>query len=56
VYSEMRKAVSSPDMKSKLDELGLVGIASTPAEFARFIREDVALQARIVERAGIQKQ
>jgi len=56
VYSEMRKAVSSPDMKSKLDELGLVGVASTPAEFARFIREDVALQARIVERAGIQKQ
>jgi tripartite-type tricarboxylate transporter receptor subunit TctC len=56
VYSEMRKAVSMPDMKSKLDELGLVGVASTPAEFAKFIRDDVALQARIVERAGIQKQ
>ena len=56
IHSEIRKAVATPDMKAKLDELGLVGVASTPAEFARFIDEDVALQARILKRAGIDKQ
>ncbi|HEY0337445.1 MAG TPA: tripartite tricarboxylate transporter substrate binding protein [Burkholderiales bacterium] len=55
-HSEIRKAVATPDMKAKLDELGLVGVASTPAQFAKFIDDDVALQARIVKRAGIAKQ
>jgi tripartite-type tricarboxylate transporter receptor subunit TctC len=56
IHSEIRKAVTTPDMKAKLDELGLVGVASTPAEFAKFIDDDVALQTRIVKRAGIAKQ
>ena len=56
IHSEIRKAVATPDMKAKLDELGLVGVASTPAEFAKFIDEDIALQARILKRAGIDKQ
>ena len=55
IHSEVRKLVTSPDMKAKLDELGLVGVASTPAEFARFIQEDVALQAAIIKRAGIDR-
>jgi tripartite-type tricarboxylate transporter receptor subunit TctC len=56
VHSEIRKAVATPDMKAKLDDLGLVGVASTPAEFSRFIREDIEVQSRIVKRAGIQQQ
>jgi tripartite-type tricarboxylate transporter receptor subunit TctC len=56
VHAEIRKAVAAPDMKTKLDELGLAGVASTPAEFARFIDEDVAFQARVLKLAGVQKQ
>jgi tripartite-type tricarboxylate transporter receptor subunit TctC len=43
-------------MKSRLDDLGLVPVASTPPEFARFLKEDLALQARIVKAAGLQPQ
>lgn len=56
VHSEIRKSVSSPEMKAKLDELGLVAIASTPAEFAKFILDDFELQSRIARQAGIQPQ
>jgi tripartite-type tricarboxylate transporter receptor subunit TctC len=56
VHAEVRKAVTTPEMKAKLDDLGLVAVASTPAEFAKFITEDVALQAGIIKRAGIEKQ
>ena len=43
-------------MKSRLDEFGLVGVASTPAEFAKFLREDFELQNRIAKQAGIHAQ
>ena len=56
MHAETRKTIAAPDMKAKLDELGLVGVASTPAEFAKFIEDDVALQTRIMKRAGIEKQ
>ena len=56
VQSEIRKAIDMPEMKAKLDEFGLVGVASTPAEFAKFIHDDVALQSGIVRRAGIPRQ
>lgn len=56
VQAEIHKAVATAEMKAKLDEFGLVGVASTPAEFAKFIRDDVALQSGIVKRAGIPQQ
>jgi tripartite-type tricarboxylate transporter receptor subunit TctC len=43
-------------MKARLDDLGLVAVASTPAEFAKFLQDDIALQTRIVKRAGIPQQ
>ena len=56
MHAEVRKMVAAPDMKAKLDEFGLVGVASAPPEFRNFIQEDIALQARIVKRAGISQQ
>ena len=56
MHSAVRSAVASPEMKAKLDELGLAPVASSPAEFAKFIRDDVAFQAGIMKRAGIPQQ
>ncbi|MGZ5116280.1 MAG: Bug family tripartite tricarboxylate transporter substrate binding protein [Burkholderiales bacterium] len=56
VHSDIRKEVATSDMKAKLDDLGLVGVASTPADFAKFIEDDIELQTRIIKRAGIEKQ
>jgi tripartite-type tricarboxylate transporter receptor subunit TctC len=43
-------------MKVKLDELGLIGVGSSPAEFAKYLREDLALQVRIAKKAGLEAQ
>ena len=56
MHAAIKQAVSSPEMKAKLDEFGLVAVASTPAEFAKFLQEDFELQTRIVKRAGIPQQ
>jgi tripartite-type tricarboxylate transporter receptor subunit TctC len=56
INTEIKRATASPEMKTKLDELGLIAVASTPDEFAKFLREDLALQMRIAKRAGIEPQ
>lgn len=56
IQSEIRKAIATPDMKARLDDLGLVGVGSTPAEFAKFLQEDIDLQKGIMKRAGIPQQ
>ena len=54
--AEVRRMISAPDVKAKLEELGLMGVASTPAEFKAFIDEDIAFQARVMKLAKIDKQ
>ena len=56
IQAEIKRAVATPEMKTKLDELGLIGVASTPVEFARFLQDDLALQQRIAKKAGIEPQ
>ena len=56
VQAEIRKAVASPEMKARLDELGLVGTATSPAEFTKYLTEDLALQLGIAKKAGIEPQ
>ena len=56
INGEVKKAVASPEMKAKLDELGLVGVASSPSEFTKYLQEDLALQLRIAKKAGIEAQ
>jgi tripartite-type tricarboxylate transporter receptor subunit TctC len=56
IHGIVRDALGNPAFKTKLDEFGLVGVASPPAEFAQFLKEDLAFQARIVKMAGIEPQ
>ncbi len=56
INAEIKRAVATPEMKAKLDELGVIAVASTPVEFARFLRDDLALQMRIAKKAGIEPQ
>jgi tripartite-type tricarboxylate transporter receptor subunit TctC len=56
MQGEVAKMISLPDVKAKLEELGLVGVGSTPAEFRKFIDDDIAFQARVLKLAKIDKQ
>jgi tripartite-type tricarboxylate transporter receptor subunit TctC len=50
------RIVAEPDMKRRLDELGLVAVASSPEAFAKFQDADIALMARIARQAKIEPQ
>ena len=56
VQTEMKRATATPDMKAKFDELGVIAVASAPAEFGKYLQEDLALQMRIAKKAGIEPQ
>jgi tripartite-type tricarboxylate transporter receptor subunit TctC len=54
--AEVARFLRAAEVKRRLDELGLVGVGSTPEEFARFIAEDIALNKSIVARIGLPPQ
>jgi tripartite-type tricarboxylate transporter receptor subunit TctC len=50
---EVAKMVAQPDVKERLDTLGFVPIANTPAEFAARIKTELAKWADVVRKANI---
>jgi tripartite-type tricarboxylate transporter receptor subunit TctC len=56
IHKEVAKIMFSPDMKQRLDDLGFVPLASTPAEFAKFIDREIALYAKLIKAAKIEPQ
>lgn len=55
LQKEVAKAVTAPDVKSKLDSLGFDAIADTPEHFAARIRVEVPKWAKVIEAAKIEK-
>jgi tripartite-type tricarboxylate transporter receptor subunit TctC len=56
IHAEVKKLIGTPEMKAKLEELGLRGVASSPAEFAKFIGEDIEFQTKVMKLAKVEKQ
>lgn len=52
--TELRKALSLPDVKDKLAEQGIEATSSTPAEFTNLIAADQKRWAVVIKGAGIQ--
>jgi len=53
---EIRAAVSSADVKRRLEELGVDARASTPAELRKLLVSEIAKWGDVIERAKIEKQ
>ena len=53
IHGEVVKILGSPDLKAKLGPQGIELVTSSPADFARFIREDNAKWGKIIKEAGI---
>ncbi|HEU5175935.1 MAG TPA: tripartite tricarboxylate transporter substrate binding protein [Burkholderiales bacterium] len=53
IHGEVVKILNSPELKARLGPQGIELLTSSPAEFARFIREDNAKWGRIIKEAGI---
>ena len=53
IHGEVVKILNSPELKARLGPQGIELVTNSPAEFARFIREDNAKWGRIIKEAGI---
>ena len=53
IHGEVVKILSSPDLKGRLGAQGIELVTNSPAEFARFIREDNARWGKTIKEAGI---
>jgi len=50
---EIAAALGQPDVKERLNALGVVGAPSMPEEFAAFMRKEAASLARLVRQTGV---
>ncbi len=46
-------ALNSPDLKSRLESIGFDIRTQSPEEFGKFIKDDLALSAKVIKSAGI---
>jgi tripartite-type tricarboxylate transporter receptor subunit TctC len=53
IHAETVRIVNAPELKSRLASQGIIIATNSPAEFARFIREDNAHWGRVIREAGI---
>jgi tripartite-type tricarboxylate transporter receptor subunit TctC len=54
--AEMRKAITAPDVREKLEASDLTVIADTPEEFAALQKEGIEQFGEIIKAAGLQPQ
>ena len=54
--SEIRKALASPDVKARLEAMGLVVTGNTPEEFADMVKRDIEVYRKITAAARIQPE
>jgi tripartite-type tricarboxylate transporter receptor subunit TctC len=54
--TELTKALSSPDLRSRLEQMGVDAQSSTPEDFSVFIKAETAKWAKVVKDAGIPPQ
>jgi len=52
----LREVLDTPELKKRALELGIEAKASTPAEIAQRLKDDIGKWAKVIERAGIEKQ
>lgn len=51
--AEVAKAMATPAIRERTTEQGATPVGSTPAQFERFVRDEVARWTRIIQKAGI---
>ena len=56
ISADVRRALVDPAVKDKLLALGNDGMDMSPAEFAKFVREEIDTYQRVIKAAGIKPQ
>jgi tripartite-type tricarboxylate transporter receptor subunit TctC len=50
------RALRSPDIRERMNQIGFDVVASTPEEFGKFMQDEVERWAKVVERGGIKPE
>jgi tripartite-type tricarboxylate transporter receptor subunit TctC len=53
---DVRKALADPGVKEKLQQLGNDTMDMSPADFAKFVREEIAVYGKVIKDAGVKPQ
>jgi tripartite-type tricarboxylate transporter receptor subunit TctC len=56
IHRDMAEALQQPDVRAKLEGLGLEPVGNTPAEFSKMIAAETRKWADIMKKAGIEPQ
>jgi len=56
MHAEIVKALAAPEVRKYLADADYFPLGNSPEEFAEFLRKDIARQASIVKKIGIQPQ
>ncbi|MBI1991089.1 MAG: hypothetical protein HYS65_15480 [Betaproteobacteria bacterium] len=56
LYQEVSRALRAPDVKGRLNADGADVVASTPEEFAGYIKSETEKWAKVIKAAGIKPQ
>ncbi len=56
MYGALREAIADPALRARLVQIGCVPVASSPADFARFVTEGRAQMAALVREANIRAE
>ena len=55
IHEAVVTALHQPEIADRLRQLGYTVVASSPEEFGAYIKKDIALQARVLKEAGVDK-
>jgi tripartite-type tricarboxylate transporter receptor subunit TctC len=53
---EVNRVLQMPELREQYATLGIDPVSMQPGEFAKFVREEIATNQRIVKQANIQQQ
>ena len=56
IAADTAKVLAQPDIKKRIDELGMVVVASKPEEFDAFIQAEMKRWARVISEAKIETE
>lgn len=56
VQQALAKVLEQPETKKQFEDLGIIPIGSTPAEFSKFVVQDIELQTQLFKMANITKR
>jgi tripartite-type tricarboxylate transporter receptor subunit TctC len=53
---EAAKAVNSPEIRDRFNQIGIEPVGNTPAEAARFLDDEIAKWAKVIKTAGVKAE